>query len=376
MSLVTFAKKIMTPLTAVLLLLSLSACKTGFESDGDGGSGGGNGGGTENEVTFVGPGMWELELNRRDETFVMERRTEPGAEADLTISGTYEQLSSGFTRMNVTDVSDTAAQLKSAFNAVEISDEYVVLQPVENNSDQIITMVVAGECPENDLSGNWITYDTTTAADATAEDQGFFGTYTFAVSSGIGVLQTRYNLENYEAVSNLVTLDGEACDDGISEADTVVQYVSPNSGAIVHSNTDNTDTSQLLFVMDTKEIATRADLNSEHYVGFYYDSTFSASAQSIPVSISCDNGDCEMREVENIESGQESTSVYEISFETPGGIAEGFVTGIITDPQDNQGNIACSVDNDFLDKGEIVWACAGQSPTANAEFINLFITTK
>ena len=364
----------------VVLLSSLAACKAGFESGGDGGSDG-DGDGVNDEITFTGPGTWEIELNRQDETFTIEHRAEPGADVDMTITGVYQQFDSGFSLLTIQNVSEgNAALLKSAFTAIEISDEYLLLLPIENNSDQIIASVVANDCPENDLTGNWVTYGTTIAANASAENEYYFGTYTYAADDGTGILNSRYDLETFTANTNTAILSGEPCDDGVSETDSVVQYVTSSSSAVVHNNTDNADNSELLFVMDTKEVVTKAALDSDDYVGFYYDSTFALGAKAIPVALSCEAGECDMNGVGNIETGATNGSSYQISFETPGTLSDavvnGFVNGTISDADDNEGKIVCSVDINFLGENRIVWACVGQSPTVPAEFVNLFVTTK
>lgn len=374
-----FPKSVLLP-AIIIFISSLTACKAGFESDGDGGSGG-NGGGTDNEITFIGPGTWEIELNSGDETFTIERSANPGADVDLTITGVYQQLDSGFSRLTVQKVSEgSTAQLKSAFTAIEIDDEYLLLLPIENNSDQIISTVVANDCPENDLTGNWITYDTATSANASAENEYYFGTYTYAASDGVGILNSHYDLETFTANTNADILSGTPCDDGVSETDSVVQYVSSKSSAMVHNNADNADNSELLFVMDTKEFAAKADMDSDSYIGFYYDSMFSTGAKAIPVALSCEAGECDMNQVVNIENGSTNDNTYQISFETPGtlsdSVVDGFVNGTISDISDNEGKLVCSVDINFLGEGRIVWACVGQSPTDPTEFVNLFVTTK
>lgn len=366
-------------LTAIIILLSsLAACKAGFESGGDGGSGG-NGDGVDEEITFSGPGTWEIELNRQNDTYTIEHRAEPGADVDMTITGDYQQLDSGFTRLTIQQAPQ-GAQLKETFTAIEIDDEYLLLLPIENGSDQIIASVVAGDCPENNITGNWITYDTTTAANASAEDEYYFGTYTYAINNGTGILNSLYDLETFTVNTETLTLDGEACDNGVSETDSVVQYVSSDGSAVVHNNADNADNSELLFVMDTKEFVAKANLDSDDYIGFYYDSMFSVGAKAIPVALSCEAGECDMNQVVNIENGSTNDNTYQISFETPGTLSdtsvEGFVNGTISDMSDNVGKLVCSVDIDFLGEDRIVWACVGQSPTDSTEFVNLFVTTK
>lgn len=373
-----FLKSVLLP-AIITLIASLTACKAGFESGGNGGGGGG-GGDVDEEITFISPSTWEVELNRGDETFTIERSANPGADVDLTITGVYQQLDSGFSRLTVQNVSEgSTVQLKKVFTAIEIDDEYLLLLPIENNGDQIIVSVVSGDCPENNITGNWITYDTATAANASAEDEYYFGTYTYAINNGTGILNTSYDLQTFtNADAN--ALVGAPCDDGVSETDSVVQYVSSKSSAVVHNNADNADYSELLFVMDTKEFVGKADMDSDSYIGFYYDSMFSDGAKAIPVALSCEAGECDMNPVVNIDNGSTNDNTYQISFETPGTLSdtsvEGFVNGTISDMSDNTGKLVCSVDIDFLGEGRIVWACVGQSPTDPTAFINLFVTTK
>ena len=139
--------------------------------------------------SYTGAGSkWDVDLNE-DATFLIQRRDEVSSGVDLTVSGDYETLASGFLLLTVVEASGAdAPQSGDTAWALELPGYALMLNTDGRTDSQLIAMVESGSCPADDFVGNWVVVKSREGALATDSDQDFFGTFDFDLNNSSAML--------------------------------------------------------------------------------------------------------------------------------------------------------------------------------------------
>lgn len=326
---------------------------------------------------YSGPGSrWDVML-LDDNSFIITRRPSANRKVNLTVSGDYERLDSGFLRFVVDDASgDDAPSAGDEAWGLEIAGYALMLRPVDASSDQIIPMINAGTCPDSDFDANWVIVKKANDADATANNRDFFGEFSFDASADDPSLPSRFALDNLFTPQGAGTIDGGSeCDDGLMLVDDAEMYLTANGGAIVHTQISDPDDSSFIFALAQSAIAD-IDNTDGDYAGILFDQSSGAGDRIQPVAVSCGAGTCTGNIVTNVVTG--ATSAETVTITLNGGVdtpIDGFVTGTITDNDGFTGNLACMVDYDALGDGKKIISCVGQAPGDNTEMFNVILAS-
>ncbi len=371
-----------------LLALSIAAL-TGSVLTGCGGSssdtGDTNNVSVNNSTDYNGPGSkWDLSMND-DGTFHIDHRPDLNSAIDYTVDGTYTRHDSGFVSLTVTGGTGLDAPTAgSEAWALEVPGYAVMLKPVD--SDQLVAMVKAGECPTGDIDANWVIVKQDTSggfADADNSGRDFAGTFHFDYASQTPSLPAKKSLtDGHPTVTGGGIDPGEVtCEDGIMNVPGAAMYLTANGGAIVHTDGmspgDETDDS-FIFGLAQKSITHINDSDGE-YAGMLFDDNMDNNQKIHPVALSCISGSCTGYLVTDITTGAVTSDSVSVTLSTindiGGDVLNGFMTGTISDGF-GSGNMICMADPDALGTGKKIVSCVGQSPGDNRHMFNVLFVSK
>jgi len=335
---------------------------------------------------YSGPGSkWDVNL-AADDTFIITRRPALNVAVDMTVTGTYTTLPTGFVRLTVGTSSGTATAdlpaVGSEAIALEVPGYAFLLMPLNSTDSQMIPMISSGECPTVDVNANWVIVNGETGRDASSATQDFFGTFAFNVTTLVASLPSMFALDNLFSSLTPDPLPVGACVDGIMEISNGVMFLTSNGGAIVHIGTDtvgNEIDDSVIFALGQKAITDVANLDG-NYAGILFDES-NTGTEINPVKMSCTSGTCIGSIVSDITTGAiqaGATATINLTG-TPDDKAPGFITGTITDNSagSTPGNLACMADIDVLGSGKKIISCVGQSPgdATKVKMFNVLFTS-
>lgn len=359
------------PLTIIAVALGVAAC--GSDSSG----------GTASSTSYSGPGSkWDISLSSNN-TFTVTRRDTVSDPIDMTVAGSYTRQSNGIVKLTVGSAADGSGNpLSSPANgdtawAIDVPGYAFLLRPMDASNDQLIPMVVSGECPTADLNGNWVTVKTNAGTDATNGLRDFFGTFQYAASTQTGSLPGKYSLANPTSNLGSYALGSGSCSNGVMTISDGVMYLATN-GAIVRTGTDtpSDDTDDnFIFALGQKSITSLANLQGA-YAGMLFDDNNASGSKINPVRMVCDNaGSCDASQFDT-DLTTVLPGIVNFDFTAGAGVDQpgtGFVTGTITDT--GTGNISCMVDIDAAGTGKKIASCVGQSPDDNTKLFNVLFVS-
>lgn len=359
--------------------LSISALTASFLlTVGCGGSGGSS---SLTSDSYNGPGSkWDVDLYSNG-TFQIDRRATPQTPIILTVNGTYERFDSGFVGLTVQSASGEDAPSEGDLAwALELPGYAFLLKPVDG--DQMIAMVTSGSCPTTDIDANWVIVKQGLNSDATDNERDYFGTFNYIAETGTPNLPSKYAISSgFPAVTG-GGIDGTgSCDDGLmfvgTDPDIAAMYLTENGGAIVQTNINNNDDSQFIFALNQKSISDIGNLEGE-YAGMLFDDNMEDGSNINPVAMDCDNsGTCTGTLVTDITTGELDTEGVTITLNGAVDQPEtGFITGMITDSDSNNGNLVCMADVNANGTTQTIVNCVGQSPGDNTKMFNVMFVSK
>ena len=350
-------------------LLATALSVTFFSACGDSG-----GGGTKvSSDDYNGPGSkWDISLNN-DNTFEISRRDNSTSPVTFTVTGDWEDSPSGFTILSVGNVEGTGGpSVGDTAWLIDIPGYALLLEPLEENSDQFVPAVVAGNCPTNDLSANWVSLRKPDALAANNSVSSFFGTYSYNAGTGNSRLASQRTLTDGFADQGELNIGDVSCEDGLASISTTQMYVTNNGGAIAQTSTNNETQSNFIFALEQKAITNVNNFDGD-YIGTMSDGSAAAGSQVFPASMSCTGGTCNGNQLSGPEEGATTSNPWTLELSgTVDNLSPGLITGTLSsDDSSNNGNVACMIDTDVLDSGVKLISCVAQSPSDNGEIFNV-----
>ncbi|PVZ67654.1 hypothetical protein [Pelagibaculum spongiae] len=328
--------------------------------------------------SYIGPGStWTVDLSSNDQ-FSITYRENPQADVELSFSGNYQKLPSGFVAMTVTGSSDSGTVAGSMAFGLEVPGVMFLLQPV--GGDGLVPMVSAGNCPNEDYVANWLAINLEDGADLTSIDVDLFGQLGFNTATGVASLTSSYNSAGTRRGSASSFRSG-SCQDGILVIDDPVDsdngdvlYLTDGGGSIIQTNIADDAASLFYFSLPVKSAGTLSGFQGE-YVGLALNNGDPDGSQINAVNVSCSNaGVCQLKEVNPL-TGVLSSDSATLTLSTPNSPTNGFIAAVMNIDTDN-GNFYCMVDRDAAESGTKILMCTGQVPTDNSEYINLMLVSK
>ena len=331
-------------------------------------------------AAYSGPGSkWDFDL-AADGSFAIEHRAGVGKPIDMTISGTYERLDSGFVKLVVgSSTGDTAPASGDEAWGLEIPGYAFLVKPMQADSDQIIAMVSAGSCPSGDFNANWVIVKQEVGRVTSDPEADYIGTFLYNADTSSPELPAKYSLTDPTTNLGSYALGAGDCTDGILSVDSATLYLTDNGGAIVHvTGQDQTseEDDSFIFALGQKAIVNISNLDGE-YVGMIYDEIAEPGSKVLPVGMTCVTGTCTGSIVTNTETGETDannsvTVVLTGTVDTP---ETGMITGTISDDT-TTGALSCMADTNASGSGRKIVSCVGQAPGDLSKMFNVIFVSK
>ena len=325
-------------------------------------------------ASYSGPGSnWEYDLNE-DGTYQVLRSALPGMDSDLKVSGSY-QSTGGFLSMTVDSSSGAEALTVGATAwALEIPGFALFLSPVSSSDDNIIPMVQGSDCPNTDLSNNWISVRANASADATSATGSYFGSLLYKFADGDTTLASQFALSGGNPDQGFASLGNGYCRDGVVKSASSDIYLSPTGGSTVHANAADEDGGYFIFAQPKTTISSIAGLDGS-YAGALSDDGAALGQKVSPVFVTCSNGICSGDFVTDVATGALAGQPFTLdlsgTINEPG---QGLTTGQLL-MNGTVGNVGCMVDENLSATGRRMISCAGQTPTRNYRLFNLILSS-
>jgi len=367
-------------LLACIATATLLSCKAGYTpSTGEGSEP------DEGDLVFHGPGSsWLLAMDPVDETFELTRAATPGGGNNLEISGEYSELSNGFLKLSISDAtSGSNVVAGTSYYGIEIGTELKFLQPIGSSQPQIIALVESNGCPTS-FTGNWLQYKWENTSNSESHTENQFGVFAYSSVEGDNIrLDSQYNLDDPTDERGDLVLSSGLCEDDINTSDNRQYHFSPGTSTLIELASSNADISngisnntQFLINLEQRNLSATTDFNST-LIGFYYNQQ---NGSVEPVLAECTSGVCSINIIDDVESGQLRAGDFALTFEetdinTP---SRGFVTGELTNPNNQVGATVCSINRDYDGSGDLLIACVGIAPESiiTPNYTNLFLVSQ
>ena len=334
------------------------------------------------DLSYSGPGSkWDFDL-AADGTFTIERRPDVNSPVDMTVTGTYDRLESGFILFTVGGGSgqNPPAQGDKAW-AIEVPGYALLVRPIQSGSDQIIAMVSAGSCPSSDINANWVLVRKELSILANDETASYSGVFNYAVATNTPSLQSQYSLVNPTSDLGGQPIPSSAtCADGILDLSGVgaVMYLTDNGGAIVHTGTETTDESDdtIYFALDQQAIGNVTALDGD-YAGMAYNEDAPAGQRVFAVALSCTSGSCTGDVMSDVEAGTTAGSAFSIELSgTVDSPVNGLISGTVQGGNDPASALTCMVNTNASGTTKNIINCVGQAPGDTTKMFNVMFVSK
>ncbi len=255
--------------SALILFVVTSACGGTSTAGGDDGKTG--------TVNYAGPGsVRKMVIDNAAGTAIYTESADVNSAPTLTVNATFVRQASEFIKFTVTSATGTGAPTAGTLvYGFEIPSMALLLKPMDGQGDNIIPLVVAGECPSGTFEANWIKLRSRTDADASLScnvsgGRDWFGTFKY--ENATPSLPAQYSLAtNYDKCTTSTGLTGATgtCSNGIldiTEEDGTLSrlFLTAAGGAIVQTNALS-ETDQEHVVGFPQQTVAIADLAGEYY---------------------------------------------------------------------------------------------------------------
>ncbi len=324
----------------------------------------------DEEVTttsYNGPGSdYSLSL-KSNNTFSLTE-----ADSNLSLTGTYASLNSGFKKLTVSTTNDSSSvAVGSGAYILEIPGTVTLLKPIGSNT-QIINMVVGGSCPSADFTANWVN----TYKDLNITTGDVMGTFVYTHSTTSGTLPSKYTVSGSAVSDNNSNLGTLSCNDGIVSGSDFKMYLTSNGGAIVRTFGENGAAGggddQFIVGLSQDTITSLSELDG-NYAGLVFEE--SSSGENIfAVSTTLSSGTGQAFPITDIDNNTLGSDGATISLGTINSPSNGFINGTIT--SDGSGTVQCMANTNINNSGKNFLFCVGQNPGENSKLYNLLLVSK
>lgn len=363
-----------TPLVQLIIALGVAALAVACSGSNGGGSG-------NNDYSYNGPGSaWSVSLDE-DGTFDISASETLGDDAFLTVHGDYERHANGFIELTVTSATgDDAPDPGDSAMAIEAPGFAFLLRPLDGDGE-ILPMVAAGGCPDDDVAANWMMMTCNDgpgeSCDADDTDRDFLGVFSYDASAETATLPARYSIANGsdQGSNNIGTA---TCDGGVMSVEDALMYLTENEGAIVQISPEDHDNAQHVLALPRQAI-TQVDLAGT-YVGMGFDKGDDSSfAVSMTVNGAGTSASIFQVNDEALEDATPGSSVASIAITSVNMVstnaADGWLTGTLSVTAEPDRPIYCMNASDVGDSGKSMMLCIGQSPGDAESFYNLVMVS-
>lgn len=337
-------------MSGVILLLTMGA---GFFSISGCTSSSGPGT-TSSSTTYAGPGSdYRIEIAG---TIGRIRELDSG----LDITGTISSLSTGFSQMTVTTVTNnggTGVAIGDKAEMLIIPGLVTLLKPLSGS--QIITAVPTGTCPTSNVSLTWIA---TKMSDPSTED--LYGTFTYNATTDTA------NVKGFLASNATSTPDVDNnmtplnCSSGVATPTGAKMYLTASGGAIVKLEQGAGTADDRFVAALPSETVASGDLNGT-YSGVIFDEQSGETTTAKAVISGAGVTVTSIDPSTDVADGDISDTMTISSFNYN---SIGILAGTLTGGQE----IRCMANQNINSSGKNFLFCVGQSPTAGADGTDVF----
>lgn len=289
----------------------------------------------------------------------------------LTVNGSYTTLSSGFLEMTVSSATATSGTPPSAGDkayAINIPGYVFILKPMGSNT-QVITMLASGTCPTSNLNLNWVVTNSADGSNNYTSDR--FGTFTWAASTGLTALPTRYALTAPTTNMGAGNVGTFTCSSGVGTAGSAKMFLTASGGALVNTDTTSTTNSQFILAMPTASISAASNLAGT-YAGLIFDESSSTKVKTVNSTVS---GSTMTLNSISVATGAADGQITNgtIAMSAVDSPSAGFFTGTINSTT----AIACIAQLNASSSGKNIIFCIGIPPGgANTQLFTAVFVTK
>ncbi len=347
-------------------LSSLIACNTGFELEEE----------DSNDTIYRGPSenaSWRLVLDEDGESFRIQKRTSPSDEDNqYAMSGSYTTLETGFTEFSISSGRNSEVTT-SDLPAIKIGDDSFVFFPFTEDSNELLALIPTDTCPGSDVRGNALFLDR--ASDTTSAENFWMSSFQYDVSQNQAEYSDTTALDDaFSPLGDALDQLGGDCTDGYAESDSGDHYLTTRSAIIEINDQFSDDSYTRTFTTRSRVISDILDYDSEDYVGFVH---FQGQPEdSYYVSASCDNGFCSIFQEEEYDELEKDDFVFEIEIDQTQlnyQSVNGATIGQIVDEEENQGNVACTLNSNVGSSSTKLIMCNAQAPQQNDKLVTLIL---
>ncbi|MEM7219793.1 MAG: hypothetical protein AAF515_15600 [Pseudomonadota bacterium] len=318
------------------------------------------------DARYAGPGShWEIELGSDGEFQISFQPTLDG-EVAMTVGGDYQRTAAGFINMTVAEADgEGAPEPGDTAWGLEAPGLAFFLQPTD--ADGFISMVTAGDCPNEVMNSIWNTVRGRSELDASDADADLFGGFTFDPASGNAVVSHRFALDAEFTDQGPSAIGTGTCEQGLMRVPDANIYLTDNGGAIVHVQPDEDDGS-IIFALPSEPIDAVADIDGAYAGIAFSGSEELAEAPTRAFTAQCDAGSC-AAELMDVASGETSGETFGVELTGTLNLPlPGQLTGTLVDGADST-PLACNV----LVRDATVLSCVGRAPDDPSQLLNLLL---
>lgn len=242
---------------------------------------------------YAGPGSrWDVRLNS-DFSFSIERRSTADSPVILMVTGTYQELDSGFIQFVVGNAQgEDAPELGQTAWAIEVPGYALFLKPDETPFGGFITMIQGGSCPDTDLTANWLVIRPAISTSADNLSSAHVGQLSYTAATDNVTINQRQSLMRLDTDLGGIDLGSGECSEGMIATDRARIYLTSAGGALVHTNHPDEAEREIIFAMQDVPISSISDLDGD-YIGLIHDVDNPSGNNVAPTTMNCSAGLCE-----------------------------------------------------------------------------------
>lgn len=337
-------------------------------------------------TTYTGPGSFYSMVMNNDGTFTVSvKENYSDASAFMTIEGTFESVGNGVTEYTVESATTTgpaseAPQKGDKAYGMEAIGFGMFLLPLGGN--EVIPMMIQGDCPTADFTANWVTAQNTGGSDSTDVNSDFFGTFSYNGTTGEGEVVKKRNLVDFAQVTGggSGVFSTESCEDGFLQIsagdDTANMWLTANGGAMVETFFEGQRNSTIFALpRDSNELADLEGTFRGIVVNNGGDPT--SDSENLFAELEFDgSGNGTGRQITSINPWELGDEGVVFSLEKNSSVGSGWYTGTMEFSEGGSpttANVGCAFTQNLNDSGQDIMLCTAQQPEGTNTMTMLFM---